>query len=185
MINQNELKNFIEALLFLSREPLKPERIAQQLPGDVKIGRVREILDELKGEFHNLGRGFYICEMAGGYQFVTRPEHKELLLMFFKKDDRKTLTRASLEVLAIIAYKQPVTRAEIENIRGVDSGSSIKYLLNLRLIRITGKQDTPGRPLLYKTTGNFLKVFGLKDINELPDIEGQEVLFGNSNENAT
>lgn len=176
-MKREELKNLIEATVFISNSPVRPEQLFKYLNEKTNIETIREILKELKNEYKDENRGFYLREVAKGYQFVTKPEFNEFLQDYYKKDARGRLSRASLEVLAIVAYKQPITRSEIENIRGVDSGSSLKNLLDKKLIRIIGRADTPGRPLLYKTTSNFLEVFGLKDINELPEVEGQEMLF--------
>jgi segregation and condensation protein B len=173
-----EIKRLIEAILFLSKDPIKPDKMYNHLINNkVDFKKFKEILDELVVEYKELNRGFFIREVAGGFQFVSSPEFDSELKEFFQKESKKVLSRPSLEVLAIIAYKQPITKAEIDDIRGVDSSSSINTLLDKRLIRIVGRLETLGRPLIYRTTNNFLKVFGLKGINELPEIEGQEVLF--------
>lgn len=176
-MKRDKLKRLIEAALFLSKDPIKPEKLYTELTDVTDLSTIRELFTELKDEYEVMNRGYYIREVAGGFQFVSRPQFEEFLKNFFKMDERKSITRASLEVLTIIAYKQPVTRVEIEDIRGVDSGSSIRNLLDRRLIRIIGRKDTPGRPYLYKTTRNFLMIFGLSSIKELPDIEDQEMLF--------
>jgi segregation and condensation protein B len=163
-----ELKAVVEGLVFVSEAPIKPERIAEAL--DMEKGRVIQVLEELVREYRVGGRGFVLFEAAQGYQFRTRPEHGEWVRRLSNSRPFR-FSRAALESLAIIAYRQPITRAEIEYLRGVDSGGVLKTLLDKGLIRILGKKDIPGRPLMYGTTREFLEVFGLNDLTGLPTLK--------------
>ncbi len=162
----DDLKNIIEALLFVADEPLSAERLRQVL-GPVEGAEIHAALAALQAETEERRGGFVLVEVAGGYQFRTRPEYgpwvKRLL------DPRPVrLSKAALETLAIIAYKQPIIRAEIEHLRGVDCGGVLRQLLERKLIRVLGRREIPGRPLIYATTKRFLEVFDLKDLNDLP-----------------
>lgn len=163
-----ELKAVVEGLVFVSEAPIKPERIAEAL--DMEKGRVIQVLEELVREYRVGRRGFVLFEAAQGYQFRTRPEHGEWVRRLSNSRPFR-FSRAALESLAIIAYRQPITRAEIEYLRGVDSGGVLKTLLDKGLIRILGKKDIPGRPLMYGTTREFLEVFGLNDLTGLPTLK--------------
>jgi segregation and condensation protein B len=162
-------KKAIEALLFLSEEPVKIEKVATVLtsPPDEALLLMRELQKDLNSS----GRGLQIFEIAGGYQMGTLPELAPYLEKAFSEDVSSNLSQAALEALAIIAYKQPVTRIEIESIRGVRSEHVLENLLKRKLIRISGRKEGPGRPLLYSTTPDFLKYFGLMDLNDLPPLE--------------
>lgn len=162
-------KTVIEALLFASSRPLTLENLAE-ITGLVKPG-VRELLEELKEEYEAQDRGFGLTEVAGGYQLRTLPGFSEEVAKLFQVKSRRRFTRSSLETLSIIAYRQPVTRAGIEHIRGVDSGAVLKTLLTQAMIRILGRKEAPGRPILYGTTREFLEYFGLRDIESLPTLE--------------
>ncbi len=164
-----EQKKTIEALLFLSEEPVTPERLAIVL--STTHEEASRLTRELKNDFSEAGRGLQIFEMAGGFQMGTLPELAPHLEKAFSEDVSSYLTTAALEALAIIAYKQPVTRIEIESIRGVRSEHVLENLLKRKLIRISGRKEGPGRPLLYCTTPDFLKYFGLMDLEELPPLE--------------
>jgi len=164
----SEVKAVIEALLFVADAPLKAERIAEVL--DCERREAQLLLGELVEEYRTAGRGFILAEVAEGYQFRTRPEHAE----WFRRLGRNRpfrFSRAALETLAIVAYRQPVTRAEIEYLRGVDSGGVLKTLLDKRLLRILGKREIPGRPMIYGTTREFLEFFGLRDLTALPTLK--------------
>jgi len=163
-----ELKAIVESLIFASESPLRAERIAEAL--DVEKGQVQGVLRELVEEYRRLSRGFTLEEIAGGYQFRTRPEHVEWVRRLNKTRPFR-FSRAALETLAIIAYRQPITRAEIEFLRGVDSGGVVKTLLDRHLVRILGKKDIPGRPMIYGTTRDFLELFGLRDLAALPTLK--------------
>ncbi|MEJ5357528.1 MAG: SMC-Scp complex subunit ScpB [Desulfobacterales bacterium] len=162
----DDLKNIIEALLFVADEPLAVERLRQVI-GPVEGAEIHAALSQLQAEIEERRGGFTLVEVAGGFQFRTRPEYgpwvKRLL------DPRPVrLSKAALETLAIIAYKQPIIRAEIEHLRGVDCGGVLRQLLERKLIRVLGRKEIPGRPLIYATTKRFLEVFDLKDLNDLP-----------------
>lgn len=167
-----EQKKAIEALLFLSEEPVKAERIAVVVSTSVE--EAERLAKELKQDLSAAGRGLQIFEVAGGYQMGTLPELASCLEKAFSEDVSSNLTTAALEALAIIAYKQPVTRIEIESIRGVRSEHVLENLLKRRLIRVSGRKEGPGRPLLYNTTPDFLKYFGLMDLMELPPLEDNQ-----------
>ena len=163
-----ELKAVVESLVFVSEAPISPERIAEAL--DVEKKRVIQVLEELVQEYGRSGRGFILYEAAEGFQFRSRPEYAEWIRRLGKSRPFK-FSRAALESLAIIAYRQPITRAEVEYLRGVDSGGVLRTLLDKHLIRILGKKDVPGRPLMYGTTREFLEVFGLRDLTGLPTLK--------------
>ncbi len=163
-----ELKTLVEALVFVSAEPIRTERIAEALDADKKD--VALMLQELQAEYAAARRGFVLLEVAGGFQFRTRPEHGEWVRRLVKNRPFR-FSRAALETLAIIAYRQPVTRAEIEYLRGVDSGGVVKTLLDRHLLRILGKKDVPGRPMMYGTTREFLELFGLRELAGLPTLK--------------
>lgn len=166
----------IEALIFVSDEPLSVKTISEVLRED------RELVDaaivELSTEFNARNSGLQLREVAGGWQFATRPEYHEHVRAFLKSRPSAKLSLASLETLAVIAYRQPVTVPEILEIRGVQSPSSIKTLLDKRLIVAKGRKETVGRPMMYGTSKEFLIQFGLKDLTELPSIEDFQDLAG-------
>ena len=162
-------KAVIEALLFASSKPLSIEDISEA-SGLEKAG-IRKVLTALQEEYAPEQRGFSLEEVAGGFQLRSDPRFSAQIGKLFASRSRRRMTRSSLESLSIIAYKQPVTRAEIEYIRGVDSGAVLKTLLSLSMIRILGRKDAPGRPILYGTTREFLEYFGLRDIESLPTLE--------------
>jgi segregation and condensation protein B len=165
-----EIRAVLEALVFASPHPLTPRQIGDVL-GGVPKAAWEAALAELKEEYARDGRGLQLVEVAAGYQITTRPEYHDWVRELL---DPRTPTRLSiqaLETLAVIAYKQPVTLPEIIDLRGVKSGGVIKTLLEKRLIRITGRKEVVGRPMLYGTTKDFLLQFGLKDLEELPQIE--------------
>jgi segregation and condensation protein B len=165
-----QIRAVIEALVFASPQPITPKEIARVLQGVAREDWQRE-LDGLKSDYARDERGLQLVEVAGGYQVTTRPEYNDWVRELL---DPRTPTRLSiqaLETLAVIAYKQPVTLPEIIALRGVKSGGVVKTLLEKRLIRITGRKEVVGRPMLYGTTKQFLLHFGLKDLEELPRIE--------------
>ena len=170
----DRLKPLIEALIFASDQPLSTARIAT-LIDDVPRADITAALRELVAEYNSQSRGIYIEEVAGGWQIRTKPEYAPWIRRLFKLGPQK-ISRAALEVLSIVAYKQPITRAEIENIRGVDCAGVIKTLLEKNLIRIAGRKDAPGRPAMYGTTKEFLEVFGLKELSALPTLKEIEEL---------
>ncbi len=167
--NADERRAIIEALIFVSEEPLSAKVMAEVLREDRAV--VEASLAELAQEFNGRNGGLQLREVAGGWQFATRPEYHEHVRAYLKSRPSAKLSIASLETLAVIAYKQPVTVPEILEIRGVQSPSSIKTLLDKKLIVAKGRKDTVGRPMMYGTSKDFLIQFGLKDLSELPSME--------------
>jgi segregation and condensation protein B len=166
----------IETLIFVSGEPLSVKTIADVLKEDRAV--VEEALAELANEFNGRNSGLHLRELAGGWQIATRPEYHEHVRAFLKSRPSAKLSLASLETLAVIAYKQPVTVPEILEIRGVQSPSAIKTLLDKKLIVAKGRKDTVGHPMMYGTSKEFLIQFGLKDLTELPSMEDFQDLAG-------
>ncbi len=168
-----DLKNIIESMLFVSEDPLTIDRIKNVLTfADTK--EIQNALKVLLDEYESRKGGFFLHEVAGGYQIRTRPEYTEWIKRLVKPNPRR-ISKAALETLAIIAYKQPVIRSDIEHIRGVDCGGVIRMLLERKLVRVLGRKKIPGRPLIYATTKQFLETFDLKDLKDLPtpkEIEG-------------
>lgn len=171
-----EMMAIIEALIFVAEEPLSVKALADVLKED--RGWIETALEALAEEFNARNGGLHLREVAGGWQFATRPEHHEHVRAFLKSRPSAKLSLASLETLAVIAYKQPITVPEILEIRGVQSPSAIKTLLDKRLIVAKGRKETIGRPMMYGTSKEFLLQFGLKDLTELPSIEDFEDLAG-------
>ena len=164
-----EIKAVIEALVFVSETPVGLDSIREVLV-DIPRMDLQRILSEMIEEYKTSPRGFSLVEVSGGYQFRTRMEHAEWVKKL-KKIKPFALSQPSLETLAIVAYKQPVLRTEIEKIRGVDSGGVLRTLLEKKLIKILGKKDVPGKPLVYGTSKRFLETFGLKDLSGLPTLK--------------
>lgn len=163
------LKLIVEALLFASDRPLSVKDIRSWLP-DVEPANIRSALKVLTYEYEAMGRSFGLREVAGGFQFRSNPEYGSYILRMLQATPAR-LSRAALETLAIVAYKQPIVRHEIERIRGVDSGGILRTLLEKGLVRIMGRKDLPGRPLIYGTTRRFLEVFDLESIDSLPKLK--------------
>jgi segregation and condensation protein B len=176
--NAAERIAIIEALIFVSEEPLSVKTMAEVLREDREL--VEAALVELAKEFNERNGGLQLRELAGGWQFATRPEYHEHVRAYLKSRPSAKLSIASLETLAVIAYKQPVTVPEILEIRGVQSPSSIKTLLDKKLIVAKGRKETVGRPMMYGTSKDFLIQFGLKDLSELPSMEDFQDLSGGS-----
>lgn len=166
----NNIKAAVEALLFVSERPLQLEQIKPVFE-ELDTGQIRKIILELKSDFEFSGRGLRIEEIAGGFQLVTALETAPVLKKFYKLRDSKQLSGPALETLAIIAYKQPLTRLDIESLRGVNVDGVIKSLSEKNLIRISGRKDVPGRPFVYGTTRQFLEYFGLSSLEDMPKIE--------------
>jgi segregation and condensation protein B len=166
------LKKIVEALLFVAEGPVNAEKLLPAFEGEYGPEEINEALKELKEEYDNsLDRAFGVREVAGGYQFRSRPEFGVYAIRLKKKSPAR-LSRAGLETLAVIAYRQPVLRAEIEKLRGVDAGGVLRSLMEKDLIRISSRQDNlPGRPMLYATTARFLETFDLPSLNDLPTAE--------------
>jgi segregation and condensation protein B len=171
------LKKTLESLLFVSDSPLSSKKVAAFLK-TAKVEEVDQAFAALKEEINNLDRSFQLIQVAEGYQLVTRPEYHRWAKELYKVISKTRLSKASLEALAIIAYKQPVTRAEVEAIRGVEVSNLVQSLMEKRMLRILGRAETPGRPLLYGTTTEFLIHFGLKDLADLPKVSEIQDLTG-------
>jgi len=173
----SELKAAVEALLFVSDIPVSIKRLREVLGEEVEHGELRDAVSSLLIEYDSPGRGVRISELAGGYQITTRPEYAQYVKKLQKIKPPK-LSSQALETLAIIAYRQPLIRAEIEAIRGVNADGVIKTLMERRLIKIAGRQDVPGKPIMYATTQEFLLYFGLKDLSSLPSMRELERELG-------
>ncbi|MBN1470387.1 MAG: SMC-Scp complex subunit ScpB, partial [Syntrophaceae bacterium] len=182
-----KIKAIIEAMIFASDAPLAPEKIRAVFP-DVEKTEIKGIIDQLINDYNERQGGICIQEVAGGFQFRTHPELSQWIKKL-KSTKPQHLSPQALETLAIIAYKQPIVKSEIEDIRGVDVGGPLKGLLEKKLIRIVGRKDVPGKPIIYGTTRKFLEVFNLKDITDLPNIrelkdlhQQQELLYQEEDE---
>jgi segregation and condensation protein B len=162
----DDLKNIVESLLFAADEPLTIDRL-KKIITDAEAQAIREALDELGADYEARQGGFFLKQVAGGYQIRTRPAYKEYIRRLLQPRPQR-LSKAALETLAIIAYKQPVIRSDVEHIRGVDCGGVLRVLLERQFIRVLGRKDIPGRPLIYATTKRFLEVFDLKNLKDLP-----------------
>jgi segregation and condensation protein B len=170
----DDLKNIIESLLFVAEEPLTIEQIKQVLSlPDTKL--IRQTLNELMGDYEDRQGAFGLHEVAGGYQFRSRPEYVPWIKRLLQPKPSR-LSKAALETLAIIAYKQPMIRSDVEHLRGVDCGGVLRMLLERKLIRVLGRKEIPGRPLIYATTKQFLQVFDLKNLKDLPSPKEIEAL---------
>jgi segregation and condensation protein B len=165
-----EVRAIVEAVIFASAEPVSGRQIGQVM-GGVPKESWQAALEELKAEYAREGRGLQLVEVAGGYQITTRPEYNDWVRELLDPQRPTRLSIQALETLAVIAYKQPATLPEIIELRGVKSGGVVKTLLEKRLIRIMGRKEVVGRPILYGTTKEFLMHFGLRDLGELPKIE--------------
>jgi segregation and condensation protein B len=168
-LDERALKGILEALVFVSQEPLSVERLVTVL-GRVSKADVMKALRCLQEDYNQEGHGLRLVEVAGGFRFVTRSDVAPWVKRLAKVKSAPKLSRSALESLAIIAYKQPIVRAEIEGIRGVETSSVLRTLLERKLVRMVGRKDVPGRPILYGTTKYFLEHFGLRDLSELPPL---------------
>ena len=168
-IAERELKAILEAMLFVSSEPLSLSRLVAVL-GDVTKAEVERVLRSLGDELEKEGRGVRLAEIAGGYRLVTKQEYSPWIKRLDKAKSTAKLSRSALESLAIIAYKQPIVRSEIEEIRGVETSGVVRTLLERKLVRIVGRKEVPGRPIMYGTTKFFLEHFGLNDLSQLPPL---------------
>ncbi len=166
----HEYSTIIEALLFASDQPVSAGKLRGCIETDDEVP-VAEIVDQLNDWYAQQERAFFIMEVAGGYQLVTRKEFEPYVKKLYVNASRMRLSQAALEALAIIAYKQPVSRPEIDDIRGVNSDSVVRTLLERDLIRVKGRAEQPGRPLLYGTSDEFLRYFGLNSLDDLPRLK--------------
>ncbi len=158
----------IEAIVFASEVPLTVERMAEIMP-DTEKREITALLENLAREYTLRGGGFCLMEVAGGFQFRTRQDLAPWIRKL-KAARPAMLSPAALETLAVVAYRQPLVKSEIDRIRGVDAGGTLKGLLEKKLVRIVGRKDVPGKPIIYGTTKKFLEVFNLKDLSELPTL---------------
>ena len=170
----DEVKRMVEALLFAVQEPISVRKISEIIEG-TEAKEIREVIQQLREEYDTHDRVFQIEEIANGFQLLSRPEYHEWISKIRKKSGESKLSQQALETLSIIAYKQPIIRADIEAIRGVQSGQMIRTLVEKSLVKITGRDEVLGRPLLYGTTTKFLDHFGLKSIKDLPKVEDLEM----------
>lgn len=169
-----DIQPIIESLLFVSEAPLTIDQVKRVLDFEDN-SEIQSALEELSKTYEDRKGGFFLREVAGGYQLRTRPEYNKWIKRLLQPQPVR-LSKAALETLAIIAYKQPIMRSDIEHIRGVDCGGILRMLLNRKLIRILGRKEIPGRPLIYATTRQFLEVFDLKDLKDLPSPKEIEAL---------
>lgn len=174
---KSDIKSAIESMLFVSGEPLPLREISNNL--ELKEKNVVEILQEMTTEYEDKSRGIRLISLDEAYQLVTKSENSEFVQKLLKKNKKHSLSQASIESLAIVAYKQPITRVDIDEIRGVKSESALQRLLERDLIKDVGRLEVPGRPILYGTTDEFLRQFGLQSLNELPSLD----LYEDSDEN--
>lgn len=174
----DDVKNIIESLLFVAEEPLMVDRIKRIL-SHTETREIRDALAELAGDYETRRGGFYLHEVAGGYQIRTRPEYTQWIKRLIQPKPLR-LSKAAMETLAIIAYKQPIIRSDVEHIRGVDCGGVLRVLLERKFIRVLGRKEIAGRPLIYATTKRFLEVFDLKNLKDLPTPKEIEELEGST-----
>ena len=173
-MSEIEKRNIAEALILASPEPIPLGRLAKLIPRCTPA-KARTLVDELNAEYVAQQRAFEICEISGGYQMRTHSEFASYLRQLQNSRPLR-LSNAALETLAIVAYRQPLTRAEVENVRGVDAGPVMRTLLERKLIKLSGHRDVPGHPMLYATTKRFLEVFGLAQLDDLPTLRELEEL---------
>jgi len=166
------LRAAVEALLFVSKHPITIRSVRNALSDDVEMteAEMATVMEDLRVEYLQEARGFRLVEIAGGYQLRTASEFASYILKFFKEPREERLSQPALETLAIIAYRQPIVKAEIEAIRGVDVSGMLQKLIDRGLVSIAGRKEVPGRPFMYETTRLFLEHFGLKSVDELPHI---------------
>jgi segregation and condensation protein B len=181
-LEREELKSIVENILLASDQPVTPDDLQSTLMNGTEKAELKSVLTELQEEYQS--RNLKIEEVAGGYQLCTRPEFSDWVRKFLKLDKTTKLSQPSLDTLSIIAYKQPLTKQEVEEIRGVDCGGVIRTLLDKKIVGPAGRKKVPGRPIMYRTTRKFLEYFGLKDLVDLPTLEDlQEELSGESENN--
>lgn len=168
----NVLRNHIESLIFCSTHPVSIEELqdclSEMFEATVSIKEIEEAVASLQEKYTTTDVAFEVCYKAGGYQFLTKPEYQASIGIFLKQKSKKRLSTSALETLAIIAYKQPITKTETEVIRGVNCDYSIHKLLDKELIEIKGKSEAVGKPLIYGTSSKFMEYFGINNIDELP-----------------
>ncbi|MBC8286886.1 MAG: SMC-Scp complex subunit ScpB [Nitrospinae bacterium] len=168
-MEREELKSIVENVLLAADQPINAGELCKIFLDGTDKDQLQSILDELKDEYNS--RNLQITEVADGYQLSTRHEYNDFIRKFLKLDRSARLSQPSLDTLSIIAYKQPLTRQEVDEIRGVDSSGVIKTLLEKKVVGPAGRKKVPGRPIMYRTTQKFLEYFGLKDLSDLPTLE--------------
>ena len=168
-MKNSEVKSIIEALLFASPDPLNQAKVNTVFTPETYV--LKDIIDALNKQYLKENHAFEIQQVAGGFQLVSKKEYEIFIRRMLSKSGKLTLSNAALDCLAIIAYRQPISRYEIEAVRGVDSSGVIKTLLGRELIKIKGRDSGPGRPLLYKTTNKFLEYFGINRLSDLPKLK--------------
>ncbi len=179
-LDEQQLKSAIEALLFIAGSPLSVDRF-KSLFEEASKEQIEAQLAALKREYEGRTAGVMLAEVAGGWQLATCPEHAGWVRKFKTVKQSSKLSRPALETLAIVAYKQPITRTEVEAIRGVNVGGLLRNLMERRLVKVAGKKDVPGKPWLYGTSLEFLQYFGLKDLAALPTLKEFQELEGSEN----
>lgn len=172
-----EIKSILEAVLFVSSEPLTAEKLTSVLDG-VPKSKVMQVLRMLQVDYEQEDRGIRLSEVAGGFLLATRPDCGQYIRRLTKAKSSSKLSRSALETLAIVSYKQPITRIDVEKMRGVETSGVLRTLLDQKLVRIVGRQDVPGRPILYGTSKQFLQRFGLRDLRDLPPLKEIQELGG-------
>ena len=180
LMSEQTLKSILEAILFAASEPISVKQFQAVLP-ELDARAIQKVLTDLGDDYQQMERSFRLTEIANGYQICTCPQYSEWIQKFYTQQVRVTLTPSALEALAIVAYKQPVTRADVAAIRGVNSDSVLNSLIEKGLVSIAGRKD--GRSLLFSTTDEFLQQFGLKDASELPSLDEIDELLSASNGN--
>lgn len=166
--DNDSVRGIIECILFAAGDPLSLGEISELI--EINEKRVRKIIDDMNYEYMDSKRGLYIVEFNNKYQLCTKPEYGSYIKKLVKPEGRQNLSQAAMETLAIIAYRQPITRIDIDDLRGVKSDRALATLLEKGLIKESGRMDTVGRPILYGTSEDFLKYFGFKNIRELPEL---------------
>jgi segregation and condensation protein B len=174
-VRKEELKRVIESLLFVHEHPLTVDNIVKIVEDQAGKKEIKEILRELLAEYEGMGRSFQLVEVDGGYQFRTKAAYARWIKNLRKVKPAR-LSQSALETLAIVVYRQPIVRAEIEHIRGVDSGWVLNSLLEKGLIKILGRKEVAGRPLVYGSSRRFLEIFGLRDLSALPTLQELDAL---------
>ena len=173
-MNNKRIKNIIESILFSYSDPITAKEIKEIINEDMKSRDIENILIELKKEYEDQDRGIQIYNVQNKYQMGTNKEYQEYVLKLFEPKKKKSLTQATLETLTIIAYKQPITKVEIEEIRGVKCDKAISTLIEHDFVKEAGRLNKIGKPIIYKTTEEFLKLFGLDKIEDLPAVQEEE-----------
>ncbi|GJL63809.1 MAG: hypothetical protein NPIRA04_24630 [Nitrospirales bacterium] len=166
----SEIKGILEAVLFVSHDPVTVDKLSTVLE-TVPKSKILETLRDLQSDYESEGRGLCLSEVAGGFLLATRPDCGTYIRRLSKTKSTSKLSPSALEALAIVSYKQPITRLDIEKIRGVETSGVLRTLLDQKLVRIVGRQDVPGRPILYGTSKQFLQRFGLRDLRDLPPLK--------------